>query len=141
MAKYTLQIESDFEYELIGVCSHHQDYRVIWELNYHLNWAFQKSEEYYANYTKKGVFVSEHSTYTFCDEENGIDYLFIKNKAQGKFLLPELSQIDFFIFVKDNFVFEMEDLLARIRKVPAVVTAFSYDPESIKSCEQLVIFE
>ena len=141
MAKYTLQFDSEYDYDVIGICSHHQDYRVIWELNHHLKLNFQKCEDYYKNYTKKGVFISEHSTYQFMDEECGVDYLFIKNKSQGKYLLPELSQIDFFIFLKDNFTNEIENLLEDIRKIPSVVTAFAYDPEDIKSCEQLLVFE
>ena len=141
MAKYTLEVDNEYEYEMIGICSHHQDYRVIWELNHYLNFKFTKSTEFYSNYTKKGVFISEHSMYTFQDENTGVDYLFVKNKSQGKFLLAELSQIDFFIFLKDNFTIEVDVLLEKVRSVPSVVTAFAYNPEDYKSCEQLMLFE
>lgn len=141
MPKYTLEVESEYDYDVIGLCSHHQDYRVIWELNHHLGLKFAKGDEFYKNYTKKGVLISEHSKYGFSDDETGIDYLFVKNKAQGKFLLAELAQIDFFIFIKNNFTIDIDDLLENYRKVPSVVTAFAYNPEEIKSCEQLLIFE
>ncbi len=141
MAKYTLEVENEYDYDVIGLCSHHQDYRVIWELNHHLGLGFEKCEEFYKNYTKKGVLVSEHSKYKYQDHETGIDYLFVKNKAQGKFLLAELAQIDFFIFIKDNFAMDIDEILEKYRQIPSVVTAFAYDPEEIKSCEQLLIFE
>jgi len=141
MAKYTLEVENEYDYDVIGLCSHHQDYRVIWELNHHLGLGFVKCDEFYKNYTKKGVLVSEHSKYKFEDQETGIDYLFVKNKAQGKFLLAELAQIDFFIFIKDNFAMDIDEILEKYRRIPSVVTAFAYNPEEIKSCEQLLIFE
>lgn len=141
MAKYTLEVESEYDYDVIGLCSHHQDYRVIWELNHHLGLGFVKGNDFYKNYTKKGVLVSEHSKYEFSDDDTGLDYLFVKNKAQGKFLLAELAQIDFFIFIKNNFAMDVDDLLENFRKVPSIVTAFAYNPEEIKSCEQLLIFE
>jgi hypothetical protein len=141
MAKYTLQLDNEFDYELIGICSHHQDYRVSWELNQYAGFSFEKSDSEFGNYTKKSALISTHSMYVSMDEEHGGHYLFIKNKAQGKFLLPELSQIDFFIFVKDHVISEMEELLSQVRKSPAVLTAFLYDPAELKSCEQLIVFD
>jgi hypothetical protein len=141
MAKYTLQFENEFDYELIGICSHHQDYRVSWELNQYAGFSFQKSESDFGNYTKKSLLLSTHSMYEYVDEEHGGHYLFIKNKSQGKFLLPELSQIDFFIFVKDHVTSEMEELVNNVRKAPTVLTAFLYAPEELKSCEQLIVFD
>jgi hypothetical protein len=141
MAKYTLQLDTEFDYELIGVCSHHQDYRVSWELNQYAGFDFQKCDDDFRNYTRKSQLLSSHSMYASNDEDTGAHYLFIKNKSQGKFLLPELSQIDFFIFAKDHSGSDMEELLELVRKAPTVLTAFAYDPAVLKSCEQLIVFD
>lgn len=141
MAKYTLQFDTEFDYELIGLCSHHQDYRVSWELNQYAGFAFQKSDEDFGNYTRKSQLLSTHSMYESVDEDTDAHYLFIKNKSQGKFLLPELSQIDFFIFAKDHSGPDMQELLELVRKAPAVLTAFAFEPADLKSCEQLIVFD
>ena len=63
MAKYTLSLEDDFNYDLIGLCSHHGDYRVCWSINERIGLRLQKSLEPFMVSGKKGVVNSSHSLY------------------------------------------------------------------------------
>ena len=81
--KYTLTLDVEETYRMIGICSHHSDYRLVWGINNELNTNFIKAEKLFQIFGKKGVVVSEHSYYTFFDEENEINYYLIKNKCNN----------------------------------------------------------
>lgn len=110
MAKYTLSLEDDFNYDLIGLCSHQGDYRVCWSINERIGLRLQKSTEPYMVSGKKGAITSSHSLYEWFDEEENVNYYFIQNKNEGKFLVPEKAQIDFFLVIKDAGVVDVESL-------------------------------
>ena len=82
--KHTLSLDDESEFDLIGLCSHHSDYRLAWSINETLAYFFSKSEEDYIVSSKKGETVSEHSMYIYQDEENRLDMYLIKNKNKGK---------------------------------------------------------
>jgi hypothetical protein len=142
MTKFTLNIESDYEYEMIGLCSHNQDYRIIWELNHHLGLSFIKSDDDYLNYSKKTTVVSNHSMYLNVEDQNESPQLIvIKNKANGSCIIPELAQIDYFMFIHNDYSFDRENWMIKCRNMPSVLTAFYFIPQDYRSCEQLIIFE
>jgi hypothetical protein len=80
---------------------------------------------------------STHSKYYFKDEENIIEYYLIKNKNLGKFLIPEKPTIDYFLFLYENQIWEMEELIDKLRSIPSVLGVFEFDPEEIDSTEHL----
>jgi len=133
-----LSLETEVDYELIGICSHHSDYRLAWGLNQELKLQLAKSDELFAITNKKGQVVSEHSYYCWSDEENLIEYYLIKNKNEGKFLIPEKSQIDYFLFLRENHVLELEDVLEDVKKINSVMAAYQFDPDDLPSAEQII---
>ena len=86
--KHTLTFDQDFEFDMIGVCSHHSDYRLVWGINDGVGLQLTKCDESYIVTNKKGEVISAHSMYEFVDEENRLEYYLIKNKHNGKFLIP-----------------------------------------------------
>nr|WP_299204758.1 IPExxxVDY family protein [uncultured Brumimicrobium sp.] len=138
MAKYTLSLEDDFNYDLIGLCSHQGDYRVCWSINERIGLRLQKSTEPYMVSGKKGAITSSHSLYEWFDEEENVNYYFIQNKNEGKFLVPEKAQIDFFLVIKDAGVVDVESLLGELRKISCILTAFIFDPYELKSANKFI---
>lgn len=139
MAKHHLVIESEYDYELIGICSYSSDYHLVWEINKYLNLNFRKSNEAYRHISKKNAPPTYHSQYEYTDEETGIQYFFIKNKQTSSTLIPEKVQIDYFIFLKNNFTIDVMEWMNQLKSCPSVQAAYCFYPEEIKSCELLSI--
>ena len=138
MAKFTLSIEDDFDFDLFGFCSHYTDYRACWAINEALDLRLEKSDESFMVSGKKGDVVSAHSFYEWYDEDNLINYYLIKNKNGIHFLVPELSQIDYFLVVKESGAIETDAFLSKLKQTAGVLTAFHYDPFELKSAKHLI---
>lgn len=139
VSKYTLTIEEDFDYDLIGLCCHQSDYRLCWALNEQLGLKLAKSEEPFMVSSKKGDVLSKHSFYEWVDEENYLAYFLIKNKDGIQYLIPEKSQIDYFLIIKESGQLEIDNLLTQIKGISAILTAFKYDPAALKSSKNLIL--
>ena len=123
---------------MIGVCSNHNDYRLVWSINNELNLSLAKSDEDFVVVNKKGVNVSRHPFYEFEEEDTMVQFFLIKNKRDSKFLVPEKVEFDYFIFIcEDNFD-DHSDFLEQIRQVGSVLTAVEFNPMEISSTENLV---
>jgi hypothetical protein len=136
--KHILEFEQAYDFEMIGICSHHNDYRIAWGINEYLKIQLTKSDEDYLVVNKKGVKISQHSLYEYKDNENLIEYFLIKNKGQGKFLIPEKPSIDYFLFVYENYILDTEEIIEELRKVPSILGSYIFQPESIQSTENIV---
>lgn len=133
-----LAFEQEYNFEMYGICSHHNDYRLAWGINEKLGIQLIKCDEDYVVVNKKGLKMSTHSLYEFKDEENMTEYYLIKNKNFGKFLIPEKPTIDFFIFLFENHMWDPDDLIDQLRNVPSVLGAFVFDPEEFESTQNIV---
>ena len=136
--KHTLLIDSSLDFDMIGVCSHFSDYRLVWSLNNELNLHLLKSEEEYVCTNKKGEVVSSHSMYEFFDEENRVDLLLIKNSNYGKLLISEAPAIDYFLFLCNNNFIDPLELTKKLKDVTSVLGAYIYEPDEMPSAESLV---
>lgn len=136
--KHILTFDQAYDFEMIGICSHHNDYRLAWGINERLAIQLIKVDEDYVVTNKKGLKMSSHSIYEFKDQENLIEYYLIKNKSLGKFLIPEKPTVDYFLFLFENHEWEIEDLIDELRSVPSILGIFIFDPEEFDSTENLV---
>jgi hypothetical protein len=136
--KYTLTIDYEIDFDLIGICSHHSDYRLAWSINEKIGLNLAKCDEDYVLTDKKGEAVSNHSMYNFEDEENRLTYYLIKNKHHGKFLIPEKPSIDYFLFLHDNIAIELDELMNDLKSVPSILGVYEFDPVEIGSAENIV---
>ena len=136
--KHTLLFEQDYDFEMIGICSHHNDYRLAWGINERLNIQLTKAAEDYVAVNKKGVPVSAHSLYEFKDEDCLTEFYLVKNKSQGKLLIPEKPSIDYFLFLFENHLIDPEELAQQLREIASVLGTFIFNPEEIQSTENIV---
>lgn len=137
MKKFVLDLEEEFDFQVIGVCTNLVDYRLAWEMNQGLNLHLKRTQEDFLKKNKKGEILSVHSLYEETDEEEVSLYILAKNKNKGKFLVSELEQIDFFFLINDNQV-DAETVSKELRKIQAIQTAIIIDADEHKSFGQLV---
>ncbi|MGB0932974.1 MAG: IPExxxVDY family protein [Lishizhenia sp.] len=138
MAKHVLKLEADVDFDLVGICSHHPDYRLCWALNDQLRLRLTKANEPFCVSNKKGGVVSEHSFYEWFDEVNHIEYYFIKNKGGGKYLIPEEPQIDYFLVLRENNIVAISALVAQLKQNSGIITALEIDAVNLKSADKLI---
>jgi hypothetical protein len=136
--KHILTFEQIYDFELIGICTHHSDYRLAWGLNETLNIQLEKAEADFVLQGKKGNEETQHSTYHYKDHENIIEYYLVKNKSAGKFLIPEKPTIDYFLFIYENHVFDIQDIVDQLRSISSVIGAYCFDPEELSSTEHII---
>jgi hypothetical protein len=123
---------------MIGLCSHHNDYRLAWNINDALSISLTKCSDDFIVVNKKGQRASEHSLYEYRDQENMLEYYLVKNKSFGKYLIPEKPAIDYFLFLVENHFCDPEDLLNKLRSIPSVLGGFLFEPKEFESTELLV---
>jgi hypothetical protein len=136
--KHTIEFETDYDYEMIGICSHHSDYRIVWEINDQLEFQLFKNTELFKIWNTKGELQSEHPYYLFNDIENYTSFFFITNKQNNEFLIPEKKQIDYFIFILNNQIYPLQQIIDKLKNLNTIIAAYSFEPVEINSTKHLV---
>ena len=121
---YKLKLEMESDFQLIGIASHENDYRLSWALNQGLGFKLVKSEDLKVNHIKHKLEIP-YSHYSFIDEIEYMNFSLISNKSEKGFLLPDKKNIDFILKVSgDQDIDYLSTLVNRIKKVDIIITAF-----------------
>ena len=134
--KHILSFDDDINFDLIGICSHHSDYRLIWNINQNIGLKLVKVDSYQVVH-KKENHPTEHSMYEFVDEKNRMSFHMIKNKHEGQFLIPEKPSIDYFLFLCDNYAIEMDDIIQKLKTTNSILGVYQFYPEEIASAQNI----
>lgn len=136
MAKLTLDFEEEYDFELIGICSHIKDYRLSWELNKVFEFDLVKTDD--LEIKIKGE-PQLFSFFSFIDEENHLEYYLINNRSEYGTLIPEEKKADYFLLIK-GFVLDnhLQNLTKEIAKVKNVLTTYAIQVEGLKSKSNLL---
>lgn len=136
MSKFTLNIEEDYDFSLIGISCHAKDYRLCYELNKILEIDLVRGED--LDIDSKNT-KANYALYDYIDEENFIDYYLISNRSNKGFLIPEHKSTDFFLLLKgasNNDI--IENIINKISEIQLVLTSFQIDVNSLKSKQNLI---
>lgn len=137
MPKHKLLLDDDYDFDLIGICSSHSDYRLVWGINNAIGTRLAKEEDFSILEKKNGEHL--HSFYGYFDEEEHIEYYLVKNVSNNyQRLIPEKDQIDFFLIIRNNLTVEINDLITQLKEIESILTAFSFNPEDLKSRGNLI---
>ena len=142
MKKQLLHIEYDYDFLLIGICSHAKDYRLCWEINKVLGIKLERENDKTLN-LDAGTPSSEssaHSIYFYDDEDSNIKFHVISNKTSNETLITEQKQADYFLRVTgNNNPGYTEDVIKKLRSIKIVLTAYEIDPNKLKSKQKLLL--
>ncbi|MBU2020666.1 MAG: IPExxxVDY family protein [Bacteroidetes bacterium] len=133
--KIMLTLEEDFDFEIFGICSHHPDYRLAFEINQKLNLRLFKSDHDFIPDLKKGT-PGAFSCFEHIDEDFGAFYL-IKNSAIGKHLIPEKSMIDYFLFVNQLNGIEIQKTVKILNDIGIVLATYHFDSSHLPSISSI----
>lgn len=137
MAKYKLILEEDYDFDLIGICSSHADYRLTWSLNQAVGIQLEKVDDYVVRNKKKEDDL--YSFYSYYSEEDHAEYFLIRNVSNNfTYLIPEKDQVDYFLIIKDPSGDGPSRILDRIKQSDSVLTAFIFEADELKSRANLI---
>ena len=144
-AKRILHIDYDYDFLLIGICSHAKDYRLCWEINRILGIKLERVDDMTLNpdtRVRAGTSPGELSAYSlyFCeDEESNNCFHVISNKSSNETLITEQKQVDYFLRIKGNINPGYSgDIIKKLKDIPIVLTAYEIDPNKLKSKYRLL---
>lgn len=135
MVKFTLELEQDFDFFLLGIFCHVKDYRMSWFLNKALNIDLKKSSNLILSVKKID---QEHSLQEYVDAEDLKEYYLISNRSTDGWLIPE-EKCDYFLMLKGHFLSsEIEDIRKKIQSQKPVLTVSAIEVDALKSKENLL---
>ena len=138
MAKFILDDEAYYDFTLLGISSHVQDYRICWAVNKALGLDLCKMDEEILIRTSKSSGPVSFSVYYCFDEETEVEFELISNRHEDGFLIPEMKTADYFLKISDWFSDPMSEIIQKLRKENLVNMAFEVDLDSLRSKQNLV---
>jgi hypothetical protein len=138
MAKHKLVLEETYDFGLIGICCSHSDYRLCWAINREMEVNLSRGDDYFLRTKKDGEYY--FSYYEFINDETFEAFYLIKNLSFDNYkrLVPEQDQIDYFMIIKNAYEIEFNDFLTQLKKIDCILTAFQFNPETLKSKSNLL---
>ena len=136
MSKKTLFTDFDYDFNLIGISAYSKDYRLCWELNRLLNVDLKKEEDIILT-SKKGDKM-EFSMYFHQNTLTEKDLRLVKNKKEGRIIIPEQPKADYFLILYDFDTYEIKEIIEKLKKINVVLTAFQVEISTLKSKQNLL---
>ena len=139
MGKYTLEIEYDYDFVLIGISSHEKDYRICWALNNQLSLNLIKTDALEIK-DKKQDDPSFFSLFSYELPDEFMEYFIIANRSEKGLLIPEQKQVDYFFIIRGEIENDkVMDMIKLIKESNLVQTAFRVDVNALKSKQNLIL--
>ena len=131
-----MDIDYDFDFDAIGICSGAKDYKVAWRLNQLFDIRLERTPDDMEISNKSGI--SKHTLYRYRCEQTHIIYELLANKGSSGYLLPEQRQADYFLVLYDNIILNCTEIVHKLRTITFVSTAYEMDVERLRNKENLI---
>ncbi|MFK7899589.1 MAG: IPExxxVDY family protein [Cyclobacteriaceae bacterium] len=138
---FKLEVDYDFDFEVIGIVSSLKEYKLAYFINNTLNWSFFKDSDINIPF-KKGELLFSNYTY---NTPNHVISL-IKNKSISSktiinkpFLLPESKEFDYLLKIDGKSdEFDTSLIFDKIKEIPNIVLLKRKDIENLINKENLI---
>lgn len=142
------------DYELVGIYSNLESYRLAYFLNKELGLLLKKSVQDIELQTKNGT--SSFSHFYFDNEESDIGWHLVNNKSEQteqnkeqfgffdsvsviEYLVPEFKKVDFLLKIENiEDSFNLLEIEQKISKIPQVSLLHTIDKNKLKSKNNLI---
>lgn len=141
MSKHRFEFKYEIDFQLIGIVSPVQEYKVAHQLNKLLKLQFKRIEDWEVLYPKKKE-LQYFKQYYYKDELLKRVFHLIKNKTGRFCCLPEFSVVDYlFIWQGDTLGDEVSHFYKLISTLTMVSSAIQIKQNDIKNIENILIDE
>lgn len=131
-----IDIEPDFDFEVLAISCHEKDYRLAWAMNVHFGWSLTCDKDHAV--LERGV-RQNFERFTYRDDAEGLMYVLLSNNSVWGKLLPEYSGFDFFLLISGRELIEKQEIKLGLRKIPFVLALMELQLENVKSKHNLLI--
>jgi len=132
---YTLEIEDNYDFDLIGISSHEKDYRLVWAMNKRMLWRMARIAE--ISMSQKDV-TSLHGQFRFEHPIEQTVITLIDNKTQDGYFMQELQQFDYLLKIEGERKNCDDAFYKKLRSTPFVLTAFVLQIDKLKTKQNLL---
>ena len=137
MKKHKLFTELSFDFGLIGISCHEKSYKLVWAINN--NTGLNLVEDANIEIVEKGAKESTFFPRFSFENENGVFYNLVSNKTENGFLIPELSNFDYFMQLTGNTTSEIRDsLIKEFRNVDIIMASLKIDPKCLRNKDRFL---
>lgn len=156
MQRHQLGLVVEDEYLLIAIHSTEEDYKLAFLINKFLNYKFKRKEKDLDFYKKEGhivfsifeyqdterddtLFLISNTFKSIAEKTTSAGSLFETNSEEKTyFLLPEFKKTEYFLkIVSDEPEFYEHNLVAKLNKIPSIITTYMIDTDNLKSKNNL----
>lgn len=133
-----LKYKPEFEFELIGISSSADDYKISWIINNSTNIELQRDENLEI-LNDKFESLQIFSTFSCKHPDTGDKVKMVSNRSNEGFLIEELKNIDYFlIFYSEKLSIPITNFIKTLKTYPEVSAIFKIDASKLKSKEKLL---
>lgn len=135
MAFHTLEIEDEYDFEIIGVSSHEKDYRLAWSLNKTLGWRLVRVADVVVEGKRS---TTHHARFRWTHPVDQTVFTLIDNKTPDGNFMPDLAQFDYLLKIEQPADLTMKKLLEGLRKTDFVLAFQTQEVAKLKFKENLL---
>jgi hypothetical protein len=135
VAFHTLEIEDEYDFEIIGVSSHEKDYRLAWSLNKTLGWRLVRIEDAVVEGKRSTTY---HARFRWMHPVDQTVFTLIDNKTPEGTFLPDLAQFDYVLKIEQPGESTMKRLQEGLRKTDFVLAFQMQEVDKLKFKDHLL---
>jgi hypothetical protein len=129
VAFHTLEIEEEYDFEIIGVSSHEKDYRLAWSLNKHMGWRLKRKNDIEIRGKRS---VSVHAQYSWVHPVDQTVFTLIDNKTPDGVFMPDMAQFDYILKIEQSGEVVSDAFYQRLRNADFVLAIQLQDVDKLK---------
>jgi hypothetical protein len=140
MKAFRLDINHDYDFEVLALISPEKDYKLVWNINKLLNIKLQKDSDLCLEFDKGNKLI--FSNFKYDTEYAGLRLL--RNRSfdsldSKPFLLPELKEYDYIIKSEgEKDIFNMKEIKEKLKSLPLIQYIRKIEIHTLKSKENLI---
>ncbi len=136
MATLNLDIEFDYDFQLIAISSNQRAYTLCWAINNMLKSSLSLADSHTMQAKNRIVQYRK-----YISNERGFYFTLLCNKSLNDRLLKELPTVDFLIKIhEEDSPYSESEIVLRLRKLKEIQAVYSLDVSILKS-KQALIFD
>jgi hypothetical protein len=136
--KYILEKDTFDSFDILGIVTAQNDFRLALQLNEKYRIFFEKNLEPLEIPEKKSGKIVPFNYFSFSDPTDFVSYFLIRNKQDGHLLLAEKPSIDFFLVIQNNYKLEIQEILTDLRSMERIIAAFPFSSDEFALAEYLI---
>lgn len=136
--KLKLDSCQDKDFTMIGISSHHKDYRIIWSINEKMGLHLVKLEDLKIFNDKKNEF-QKHALFYYNEPQTFKTFYFFANQGEQGLLFPEQRQTNYFFLIKGNVNQNLKtEMVKSIYTIDIILTAHHIPLTSVKNTDNFL---